>query len=109
MAMGSMRGWRLLLLLISILHLVASRTQARPWILCTTEAFLICIKCTPYKKLFYIPVPSHLPNSFWAGICHIQYKLFPARESLVSDIPAGDGTIEKLFFTLYADQDPRVF
>jgi hypothetical protein len=29
------------------------------------------------------------------------YKLFPLRESLVSDIPAGDGNIEKLFFTVY--------
>jgi hypothetical protein len=27
------------------------------------------------------------------------YK-FPPRESLVSDIPAGDGNIENLFFTL---------
>jgi hypothetical protein len=27
--------------------------------------------------------------------------LFPARESLVSDIPAGDGKIANLFFTLY--------
>jgi hypothetical protein len=27
----------------------------------------------------------------------IIYKLFPPRESLVSDIPAGDGNIEKLF------------
>ncbi len=26
------------------------------------------------------------------------YKLFPPRESLVSDIPAGDGNIEKLFY-----------
>jgi hypothetical protein len=25
------------------------------------------------------------------------YKLFPPRKSLVSDIPAGDGNIEKLF------------
>jgi hypothetical protein len=25
------------------------------------------------------------------------YKLFPPRESLVCDIPAGDGNIEKLF------------
>jgi hypothetical protein len=28
------------------------------------------------------------------------YKLFPPRESLVSDIPAGDGNIKKLF-TVY--------
>jgi hypothetical protein len=26
------------------------------------------------------------------------YKLFPPRESLVSDIPAGDGNIEKFFY-----------
>jgi hypothetical protein len=26
------------------------------------------------------------------------YKLFPPRESLVSDIPAGNGNIEKLFY-----------
>jgi len=27
-------------------------------------------------------------------------QLFPARESSVSDIPAGDGNIAKLFFTV---------
>jgi hypothetical protein len=26
------------------------------------------------------------------------YKLFPPTESLVSDIPAGDGNVEKLFY-----------
>jgi hypothetical protein len=26
------------------------------------------------------------------------YKLFPPRESLVSDIPSGDGNMEKLFY-----------
>jgi len=30
--------------------------------------------------------------------------LFPVRESLVSDIPAGDGNIAKLFFTVYTAQ-----
>ena len=34
----------------------------------------------------------HLPNSPWPGII----KLFPARESLISD-PAGDGRISNLF------------
>jgi hypothetical protein len=29
------------------------------------------------------------------------YKLFPRRESLVSDIPAGDGNIEKSFFMVF--------
>jgi len=28
-------------------------------------------------------------------------KLFPARESFVSDVPAGDGNIAKPFFTVY--------
>ncbi len=31
------------------------------------------------------------------GNTDVIYKLFPPRESLVSDIPAGDGNIEKLF------------
>jgi hypothetical protein len=30
-------------------------------------------------------------------------SLFPPRESLVSDIPAGDGNIEKPLFTVYGD------
>jgi hypothetical protein len=28
------------------------------------------------------------------------FKLFPPRESLVNDIPAGDGNIEKLFYSV---------
>jgi hypothetical protein len=44
--------------------------------------------------LFSCPQPGcHLPNSSWAGII----KLFPARESLVSDTPAGDGKTANLF------------
>jgi hypothetical protein len=35
----------------------------------------------------------HLPNSPWPGII----KLFPARESLASDIPAGDRKTANLF------------
>jgi hypothetical protein len=35
-------------------------------------------------------------NSPWPGII----KFFPARESLVSDIPAGDGKIADLFLQL---------
>ncbi len=30
------------------------------------------------------------------------YKLFLSRESLVSEIPAGDGNIEKLFLMVYS-------
>ncbi len=42
----------------------------------------------------------HLPNSPWAGIMtsYIQYIIPAYRESLVSDIPAGDGNIEKNFY-----------
>ncbi len=40
------------------------------------------------------PQPGcHLPNSPWAGII----KLFPPWQSLVSDIPAGDGNVAYLF------------
>jgi hypothetical protein len=34
---------------------------------------------------------------FLGGNNDVIYKLFPPRESLVNDIPAGDGNIEKLF------------
>jgi hypothetical protein len=39
----------------------------------------------------------HLPNSAWAG----KIKLFPARESLVYDIPAGDRDVTNLFYVKY--------
>ncbi len=44
------------------------------------------------------PQPGcHLPNSPWRRII----LLFPVRESLVSDIPAGDGN-SIIFFTVYS-------
>ncbi len=49
------------------------------------------------------PVPSrdvtNQPNSLWTGII----KLFLAWESLVSDIPAGDGKIYNLFYIVLSD------
>jgi hypothetical protein len=49
------------------------------------------------KKVTNLPVPSwHVTNRTRPGII----KLFPARENLVSDIPAGDGKIVN-FFTVY--------
>ncbi len=52
------------------------------------------------KKSFSI-FPSPAGMSFtklsMGGNNDVIYKLFPPRESLVSDIPAGDGNIEKLF------------
>jgi hypothetical protein len=52
--------------------------------------------CT-VKKVIYFPSPARIagPNSLWWRII----KLFLARESLVSDIPAGDGKIGNLFLT----------
>jgi hypothetical protein len=52
------------------------------------------------KNVSDFPVPSRdvtyqtLPA--WLGII----KLFPARESLVSDIPAGDGKIANIFYSV---------
>jgi hypothetical protein len=54
------------------------------------------------KKLFDIPVPSlpagmSLNKLSLDGNNNVIYKLFLPRESLISDIPAGDEHIEKLF------------
>jgi hypothetical protein len=38
----------------------------------------------------------HLPNSSWPGI----NKLFPVRESSVSDIPTGDGKMANIFYSV---------
>jgi hypothetical protein len=46
---------------------------------------------------FSRPQPGcHVPNSTWPRII----KLFPPRESLVSGIPAGDGQIINLFYSV---------
>ncbi len=51
------------------------------------------VKVDPFCR----PQPGcHLPNSPWPGII----KLFPVRESLVSDIPAGDGKNDNLFYSV---------
>ncbi len=48
------------------------------------------------------PQPGyHLPNSPWPEIIK---KNFPARESLVSEVPAGDGKIYTVFFTVYTPE-----
>jgi hypothetical protein len=46
----------------------------------------------------------YLPHSLWPGII----KLFPARESLVSDIPAEDGNIVNLFYNVNTSTHPLV-
>jgi hypothetical protein len=49
-----------------------------------------CLQQTLKKRLIIFPCP--------AGMSVIKH--WPARESLVSDIPAGDGKIDNLFFTV---------
>jgi hypothetical protein len=45
---------------------------------------------------FSRPQPGcHLPNTHWTGI----FKLFPARESLVNDIPLGTGKTITFFYS----------
>ncbi len=58
---------------------------------------VLCSSLVHFKKrLSIFPVPSRdvtyqtFPGGEW-------FLLFPARESLVSDIPAGDGKIVNLF------------
>jgi hypothetical protein len=55
------------------------------------------------KKAFDIPVPGRdvTYQSLPGGNNDAIYKLFPPWESLVSHIPAGDGNIKKLFFTVH--------
>ncbi len=54
----------------------------------------------PGRKLLNYSRPErgcHLPNSTWPGIV----KLFPARESLVSDILAGERKTANLFYSVF--------
>jgi hypothetical protein len=54
--------------------------------------------CTVKKGLRHSrPRPGcHLPNSQWP----VKIYLFPPRESLVSDIPVGDGNVANLFLRM---------
>jgi hypothetical protein len=60
------------------------------------------------KKSFSIypsPAGMSLTKLFLGGNNDVIYTLFPPRESLVSDIPAGDGNIEKLFLQCTAQMN----
>ncbi len=53
--------------------------------------------CTVKKRLAIFSSPTGMSHTkHWPGII----ILFPARESLVSDIAAGDGKLANLFFTV---------
>ncbi len=49
-------------------------------------------------SIFLSPAGMSLTKLSLGGNIDVIHKLFPPRESLVSDIPAGDGNIEKLFY-----------
>jgi hypothetical protein len=53
-----------------------------------------CKKCSRFSRL-PTPVTNHA-YSPWLGI-HALIKLFPDRESLISDIPAGDKIVDNFF------------
>ncbi len=57
------------------------------------KGFFLSTHCKKGER-FSRPQPGcHWLNSLWAGII----ELFPSRESLISDIPAGDGKMANLF------------
>jgi hypothetical protein len=72
--------------------------MVHPYTLNKVMQSVTCIQHFTYtvKKglRFSSPQPGcHLPNTLWAEII----KLFPARKSLVSDIPAEEGKTANLF------------
>jgi hypothetical protein len=60
---------------------------------CACTAGSIHVHCNKRLAIFPSPAWWSLTNSPWPRII----KLFPAMDSLVSDIPAGDGKIVNLF------------
>jgi hypothetical protein len=51
-------------------------------------------------SIFPFPAGMSFTKLSLGGNNDVIYKLFPPRESLVSDIPAGDGNIEKHFYSV---------
>ncbi len=58
------------------------------------------LHCKKRFVIFPFPAGMSLTKLCLGGNNDVIYKLFPPRESLVSDIPAGDGKIVNLFFTV---------
>ncbi len=62
-----------------------------------TDSSLRYLHCKKSFSIFPSLAGMSLTKLSLGGNNYVIYKLFPPRESLVSDIPAGDGNIEKLF------------
>ncbi len=58
------------------------------------------VHCKKGFPIFPSPAGMSLTKLSLDGNYDVIYKLFLHRESLVSDIPAGDGNIEKLFYSV---------
>ncbi len=76
-------------------HLTNSYINAKDY------TYYHCVKCHLYRKktfsIFLSPAAMSLTKLSLGGNNLFMTSLFPARESLVSDIAAGDGNIEKVF------------
>jgi hypothetical protein len=61
-----------------------------------TDEIVLYIQRKKSFSIFPSPAGMSLTKLSLGG--NVIYKLFPPRENLLSDIPAGDGNIEKLFY-----------
>ena len=61
-----------------------------------SSSYVVWVHCKKTLRFSRPRLGCHLPNSPWAG----KLKLFPARESLVSDIPT-ENEKSLIFFTVY--------
>jgi hypothetical protein len=58
---------------------------------------IICNCKVTVKSFSIFPSPAGMSQLSMGGNYDVIFKLFLPRESLVSDIPTGEGNIEKLF------------
>jgi hypothetical protein len=75
---------------------LTSLSQEAVYLVCIIRPQLYTVK----KSFSTFPSPARmsLTKLSLVGNYDVTYKLFLTRESLLSDIPAGDGNIKKLFY-----------
>ncbi len=74
------------------------------WILFSVVSTLGCSREYTVKSFWIFLSPAGMPLTKLSqgGNNDVIYKLFPPRESLVRDIPAGDGNIKKFFYGVFS-------